>query len=85
MQRKHGSVRAFQRLNSGWVLVFLTLPLVRMVTVMAEGEHAGENGESRSWIMWAALLAWLALSTYIGEFVFDAMLVDQLIVREPSD
>ena len=72
MQRKHGSVRAFQRLNSGWVLVFLTLPLVRMVTVMAEGEHAGENGESRSWIMWAALLAWLALSTYIGEFVCDA-------------
>jgi hypothetical protein len=67
MQRKHGSVRAFQRLNSGWVLVFLTLPLVRIVTVMAEGEHAGEKGESRSWIMWAALLAWLALSTFIGE------------------
>jgi hypothetical protein len=87
MQRKYGTVLAFQRLNAGWVsvrwrhcvrvvvltkiifqvLVFLTLPLVRVVAVFSEGQHAGENGESRSWLMWIALMAWLALSTFIGK------------------
>ncbi|KAH8087430.1 putative MFS transporter [Filobasidium floriforme] len=78
MQRKYGTVLAFQRLNAGWVLVFLTLPLVRVVAVFSEGQHAGENGESRSWLMWIALMAWLALSTFIGMSHSVSMVVVQL-------
>lgn len=52
------------------ILVFLSLPLLRTVVIMAEGNHAGELGspteEHRSIWVWLALLLWLALSTVAG-------------------
>jgi hypothetical protein len=46
---------------------------------MAEGEHAGEREETRSWWLWAALLTWLAISTVVSEYAqtaFDPAMTD---------
>jgi hypothetical protein len=44
----------------------LTLPLLRTVVLLTEGERAGEGDEPRGWCTWISLMLWLALSTYVG-------------------
>ncbi len=58
--------KAYKILNSGFILLFASLPLLRVVVIHTEGLHAGEQGESRGFLTWTAVLAWLALSTFFG-------------------
>ncbi|KAJ9103232.1 hypothetical protein QFC21_002655 [Naganishia friedmannii] len=66
IRMRYGIAKAYKLLNTGYILVFLTLPLLRTVVLLTEGEHAGEGDEPRGWCTWISLMLWLALSTYVG-------------------
>jgi hypothetical protein len=66
LRRRWGVARAYKILNSGNIIIFGTLPLLRLIVVHSEGLHAGENGETRGFLTWLSILSWLGMSTYFG-------------------
>ncbi len=66
LRRRWGVAKAYKILNSGFILLFLSLPLLRVVVVHTEGVHAGESGEARGFWTWLSILSWLAVSTFFG-------------------
>jgi hypothetical protein len=66
LRRRWGVAKAYKILNSGFIFLFLSLPLLRVVVINTEGVHAGENGETRGIWTWLSILSWLAISTFVG-------------------